>query len=459
MPIEAVFLLGLTVLLVLAIPLRVNAFVCLLLAAATIGFLSELGPARTLQVMQEGFGSTVAKIGVIIIFGVLLGQYLEDSRAAERLAHGLVRVVGERRSPLAMALGGYLIAIPVFSDVGYVIMCPLAKALSRRSGVSFHIIGVSLAGGLLATHVLVPPTPGPLAVAGLLGIDLGRMILWGAFVALCMTLGGWLWAVLVMPRFVSAFIPVEPGSPKLAPAGPGSPPPATGTNSDCTHAVELPGLGAALLPLLLPLILILADTTSRMLLPDDSTIRAACATIGNANVAVSLGAVVALALLHRRLRAAGRPGRAGIDGALRNAGAIIFITAAGGSLGEVLEASGAGASIATLFARSGLPFLLIPFAIAGVLKTVQGSGTVAVVTAATLCLPIAQELAIDPLVIALSSGAGARLVCHVNDSFFWVFANLGGLDTRTTLKTLSVASVAMAFSGLAGTWIVSLLLG
>jgi GntP family gluconate:H+ symporter len=272
------------------------------------------------------------------------------------------------------------------------------------------------------------------------------MILWGGFVALCMTLSGWLWATVVMPRYMPVYIPPEPSLSKE----PGAPPVA--------DAVSMPGFFAAIAPLLVPLLLILADTTGRMLLPADNPLRSVLSIIGNANVAVFLGAACALALLHRKLRAAGKPRLAAIDGALKSAGPIIFITAAGGSLGAVLEKSGAGQSIAEFFANSGLPFLLIPFGITGLLKTIQGSGTIAVVTAATLCLPIAQRLELDPLLIALSSGAGARLICHVNDSFFWVYANMGGVDTRTALKTLSASNVAMALGGLAATWVVSLVI-
>lgn len=439
---ELAFFAGIVVLLVLVIPLRVNEFVSLMLAAATIGILSGLGASATLDIMLDGFGATVGKIGIIIIFGILLGQYLEDSRAAETLARSVVRAVGDRHAPLAMAMSGYVVGIPVFSDVGYVVMSPLAKAVSRRSGVSLCIIGVSLSAGLLATHVLVPPTPGPLAVAGLLGIDLGRMILWGSFVALFMTLAGWLWAILVIPRYMAPVIPPAPAEI-----------PAEGATGE--EDANLPGLGAALIPLALPLVLIQLDTTSRMLLEPAHPFRAFAAAIGDANVAVFLGACAALALLHRRLRAAGKPRLAAINGALGSAGPIIFITAAGGSLGEILEKSGAGGTIADFFAASGMPFLLIPFVISGLLKTVQGSGTIAVITAATLCLPIAHRLQLDPLLIALSAGSGARLVCHVNDSFFWVYANMSGFDTRTALKSLSLANIAMAFGGLAGTWVVS----
>lgn len=444
MSVEFAFIIGLVALLVLAIPLKVNAFVSLLVSAFIIGLLSGMGTEATVTGIAKGFGNTVSKIGIIIIFGVILGQYLEDSRAAEKLARSIVKRVGGRNSPLAMALSGYVISIPVFSDVGYVILAPLAKAISRTSRVSFYAIAVSLSAGLLATHVFVPPTPGPLAVAGLLGIDIGEMILWGGFAALMMTLGGWAWAQLVLPRYMEPFIPEEDSA-------------ANAIESEASDA-DIPGLCAAVIPLLLPLVLILSATSASAFLDQADPLRQIALALGNANVAMFLGALAALILLGRKLKAAGKPALKVIDGALETAGPIIFITAAGGGLGSILKLSGAGSALAEMVVSSGLPFILVPFAISGLLKTIQGSGTVAVITAATLCLPIGEQLQLNPILIALAAGSGARLICHVNDSYFWVYANMSGFDTRTALKTLSAANLAMAFSGLFATWIASLIL-
>ena len=212
MAIEFAFIIGLAVLLILAIKFKVNAFVSLLISALTIGLHSGMDPTDVIKTMTGGFGKTVSKIGIVIIFGVMLGKYLEDSRGAEKMARTLANAVGEKRSPLTMALSGYLISIPVFSDVGYVILSPLAKAISRTSKVSFYAIAVFRSAGLLATHVFVPPTPGPLAVAGLLGIDIGEMIIWGSFAALGMTLAGWLWAITIMPKIAGNYIPEPEGS-------------------------------------------------------------------------------------------------------------------------------------------------------------------------------------------------------------------------------------------------------
>lgn len=219
---------------------------------------------------------------------------------------------------------------------------------------------------------------------------------------------------------------------------------------------NLPGTWASLLPLLLPIILILLNTSCSMLLPKGHYIRNVTSFIGDSNIALAIGSVAAIMTL------GGRLGKEKVlkimDKSLSDAGSIVFITAAGGALGAVLKQSHAGASLANLVINTGLPFILIPFVISGLLKIVQGSGTVAVVTAATLCAPIASKLGLNPILIFLASGAGARSCCHVNDSFFWVYTNCMGFDMKTGLRTLSISNVAMALGGLFATYIASLVL-
>ena len=176
--------------------------------------------------------------------------------------------------------------------------------------------------------------------------------------------------------------------------------------------------------------------------------------VGDSNIALAIGAVLSIITLGKRLG-----GKAIIDimdKTLKDAGPIVFITAAGGALGQVLKVSGAGDSLAQMVLNTGLPFILIPFVISGLLKVVQGSGTVAVTTAATLCAPIAASLGLDPILIFLASGAGARLCCHVNDSYFWVYTNCMGFDMKTGLKTLSISNLSMSLGGLLATFICSL---
>lgn len=433
MSVELSFLIGLTVLLVLILKFRISAFISLLVAALTIGFLAGMKGDDVIKAITGGFGKTLSSIGIVIILGVMLGKLLEDSLGVEKMARSAVALIGQKNSPIGMAISGYVISIPVFSDVGYVILAPLAKALSLKSKISFPIIAVSLAAGLLATHVYVPPTPGPLAVAGLLKVDIGLVTLWGGFAALLMTLGGWVYAQFIMPKFVPPSFPEA--------------------SQEEVVATDLPSILASMIPLITPLILILLNTSTAMFLPKESTTRAVFKVLGDANIAMGIGVLFAVILLGKRLRS--EKVLKILESALSLAGPIIFITAAGGSLGEVLKASGAGKAIASIIAKSGIPFILVPFFIAGILKTVQGSGTVAVVTASTLCLPLATQLHMSPLLIFLASGAGARLVCHVNDSFFWVYTKMSGFDTSLGLKTLSLGNVFMALGGLLATWIAS----
>lgn len=208
------------------------------------------------------------------------------------------------------------------------------------------------------------------------------------------------------------------------------------------------------MPLLVPLVLIVLNTTCNMLLPKTSLVVKVASFIGDPNVALAMGTLLAIALLGKRLGS--KAVMKTMDASLKDAGPIVFITAAGGALGQILKVSGAGDKLAQMVIDTGLPFILIPFAIAAVLKIVQGSGTVAVVTAATLSAPIAAQLGLDPILIFLASGAGARSCCHVNDSYFWVYTNCMGFDMKTGLKTLSISNISMALGGLLATFIASL---
>lgn len=448
MPPILVFLIGIAVLLVLCVVVKVNAFVALLVTAMVFGGLTFMGGTEIISTITSGFAGTVESIGIVIIFGIMLGNYLDAAKATNKMALDTVKLVGQKRSGIAMAICGYIISIPVFSDAAMVILTPLVKSIHKRTRIPLAILAVSLASGLLATHVYVPPTPGPLAAAGLLGIDIGRAILWGAFAAVFMTLFGTVFAHIFFKKKPDSYYSWRDDAEKAEEE-------AVNTNA-LEDDKDLPGTLASLLPLVLPLLLIVGNTTCSMLFPAESAIVAITSFIGDANVALALGCLLAVILLGKRM---GKDTvMKVIDKSLKEAGPIVFITAAGGALGEVLSVSGAGADLASMVINTGLPFILIPFVISAILKIVQGSGTVAVTTAATLCAPIAAALGLDPILIFLASGAGARACCHVNDSFFWVFTNCMGYDMKGGLKTLSLANPFMALGGLFGTFIASLIL-
>lgn len=442
MPMEFVFIIGMAVLLFLCLKVRANAFISLLATALVMGLLSGMTGADTIGAITGGFSGTVKSIGIIIIFGIMLGNYLDAAKGTNRMALDAVRLVGQKRAGLAMAITGYIVSIPVFSDAAFVILTPLVKAIHKKTRIPLAILAVSLSAGLLATHVYVPPTPGPLAAAGLLGIDIGQAIMYGAFAAVFMTLFGWGFAEIYFRNKPSSFYSFQESGKKEEEA------------LDIEDETDLPGTMASLLPLVVPILLILGKTTCDMLCPEGSLLLTVTSFIGDSNIALAIGAVLAMATLGKRL--GGKKVLEIMDKTLKDAGPIVFITAAGGALGQVLKVSGAGDSLAAMVVNTGLPFILIPFVISGLLKIVQGSGTVAVTTAATLCAPIAASLGLNPILIFLASGAGARACCHVNDSYFWVYTNCMGFDMETGLKTLSISNVMMSLGGLCATFICSL---
>lgn len=205
MPIELVFVVGLATLFFLALKVKVNAFMALLATALVMGVMSGMPAVDVINAIVTGFSGTVKSIGIVIIFGIMLGNYLDMAKGTNRMALDTIRLVGQKRSGLAMAVTGYIVSIPVFSDAGFVILAPLVKALSRKAKIPVAILAVSLSAGLLATHVYVPPTPGPLAAAGMLGIDIGRAILYGGFAAVFMTAFGWLFAEIYFSNKPESF--------------------------------------------------------------------------------------------------------------------------------------------------------------------------------------------------------------------------------------------------------------
>ena len=256
MPMEFVFIIGLAVLLFLCLKVRANAFISLLATALVMGLLSGMTGADTIGAITGGFSGTVKSIGIIIIFGIMLGNYLDAAKGTNRMALDAVRLVGQKRAGLAMAITGYIVSIPVFSDAAFVILTPLVKAIHKKTRIPLAILAVSLSAGLLATHVYVPPTPGPLAAAGLLGIDIGQAIMYGAFAAVFMTLFGWGFAEIYFRNKPSSFYSFQESGKKEE------------EGLDIEDETDLPGTMASLLPLVVPILLILGKTTCDMLCPE-----------------------------------------------------------------------------------------------------------------------------------------------------------------------------------------------
>jgi gluconate:H+ symporter, GntP family len=407
-----------------------HPFLALLFGTIAMGFLAGLDGVTMTGTIAEGFGNTLQSIGIVIAAGAIIGEYLDRSGGARVLANKILEKTGEKNAPLSMSLTGYIVSIPVFCDSGFIVLSALNKAISKRTSISLAVLAVALASGLYATHVFVPPTPGPLAAAATLGADIGQVLILGLIVSIPVMLAALLWANLYCKRYTIEF------------------------NKDLRERpqnVVPPSFTLAVIPILLPILFIaLKSVAEYPTLPfGEGWIADSLIFMGNPIVALLAGAVLAFLMVPSS--GEGRIRNEWLEEALKKAGMIILITGAGGAFGAILRETDLG-DFAARFAAMGNLGVLVPFLIAAFLKSAQGSSTVAIITAAAICAPIVEPLGFDSNIglalIVLAIGAGSLTVSHVNDSYFWVVAKFSEMDTPTALKTHTIATLIMGITGL-----------
>ncbi|GAA1155332.1 GntP family permease [Nesterenkonia sandarakina] len=404
---------------------KIHAVLALIIAASIAGLAAGMAPDEVIDSITTGFGSTLATIGLVIGLGVMMGRILEVSGAAEKLAYTLIRWLGKKKEEWALAGAGFIISIPIFVDSAYVILSPLVKSLSRTTGRSILTLGISLAGGLILTHHAVPPTPGPLGAAGIFGVSIGEMILWGIILTLPALFLIVLYAKIMGPR-IEAMIEADTGEALT---------PTEAFDEFQVRAEErekqLPSLFLAILPILLPIVLIFFNTLSAYIadagiLDLPATLVSIAAFIGNPVIALLAGVLVAIYGLTRRQSRQGTLDD--MEHGVQAAGIILLVTGAGGALGAVLRDSGTGDSIGAWVAGLPLPTIMIPFLIATVVRIIQGSGTVAIITAASISAPILAQVPDVNMVLAAQAAAlGSLFFGYFNDSFFWVVNRMLGV--------------------------------
>ncbi len=399
---------------------KVNAFLVLLLVAFVYGFGIGLPFKDIIANVKAGFGGTLSSIGIVIIAGTMMGVILEKTGAALVMTRTILGVVGKDRSPLAMNIAGLVVSIPVFCDSGYVILTPLNKALAKESAKSMAVMAVALATGLFATHSMVPPTPGPIAAAGTLSADLGTVILYGLIASVPAALAAYVWAIRVASKYD---IPVKGGesySDLLAKYG------------------KLPTPFHSFLPLVLPIVLILlksvADLPSK---PFGAGLGGFLSNIGDPVVALLIGVISAFLLVAKKDYSVAVDQWLG--GGIKDAAIILAITGAGGSFGKILQSSPLVDFIKDNLSGAGIGIFL-PFLIAAALKTAQGSSTVAIITTANIMAPMLAQLGINPALCVTAIGAGAMVVSHANDSFFWVVSQFSDLPVNIAYKVYTAAT-------------------
>jgi len=406
---------------------KVHPFITLILSSVLVGFLIGLDGNIILAKINEGFGKTLSSIGIIIAFGSIIGAFLEKSGGTAAIAKYLLKIIGEKKSPLAMNLTGLLVSIPVFCDSGFIILSSLNKALSKKTGISIIVFAVALSTGLYVSHVFIPPTPGPLAAAAALEADLGLVILMGIALAIPVAFVGYLWALK------------------------------SGNRTDKLEVKETESLKvdeiveskksilAIFAPIIIPILLIalrsVADYPSHPF--GEDILYKAFFFMGNPLVALFVGILFATQLIDKKTTAVNSR-LSWVTNALKEAGVIILITGAGGAFGSILSAANIGQMLET--SLSGLQIgIFLPFMLAAILKTAQGSSTVAIITSATIIAPLMIPLGLDSEIskalAVLAIGAGAMTVSHINDSYFWVVSQFSGMDTKTTLKSHTLATL------------------
>jgi GntP family gluconate:H+ symporter len=406
---------------------RMHAFLALILASFLMGLLSGLPVLEILDKITAGFGNTVASIGIVIGLGAAMGTILEKSGGAESMARTMLGLVGRARASLAMAFTGYVVSVPVFCDSGFVILSPLNKALASATDTALTTMATALSMGLYATHCLVPPTPGPIAAAGTIGADLGLVILFGLIVSLPATLMGWWFAVKYASRYSIESVETA----------------ATSEEARILDERDLPSAAKSFAPIIVPVVLILLKSVAD--LPSApfgiGSAKIFFDFIGHPVTALVIGTFLALMTAPRLT-----PEVWGdwIGAGITTAGWIVLITAAGGSLGNVIRATPLSQYIGTTLAGWHVG-LFLPFIVAAALKTAQGSSTVALITTAALMAPILEPLgftgSVAKALVVLAIGAGSMVVSHANDSYFWVVTQLSGMDVPTGYRCQTVGSL------------------
>ena len=439
-------LIGIAVLIFLVLKTKVQAFLALILTTVLVGiiggmpllnakFIGADAVERTGSVINSvtgGFGGTLGSIGIIIGFGVMMGQLFEATGAARRMAYTFLRFFGKGREEEALAFTGFLVSIPIFCDSGFVVLAPIARALSKVTKKSLIALGVSLAAGLVITHSLVPPTPGPLGVCGIFGVDVGTYILISIGLALPMTIGCICYARYSLAK---KFNWVPDGNDNLVKDSSQKPDYDAAFNMDMSGT---PGAMESFMPLILPIVLILINTVASAFKMTTGFMQPII-FLGQPIVAVGLGLIVAIFTLGQRLDRS--TALSEMEKGMASAGIILLVTGGGGALGRIIQDSGLGTFMANTLSQTSSPLVVLPLVISTAMRFIQGSGTVAMVTAASITAPILNNAGANPILGVVACCVGSLFFSYFNDSYFWVVnRTLGAGEARDQIRIWSVTS-------------------
>lgn len=432
-----ILLIGVVIIIGMIIILRVHAFIALITAAMVVSLLSPGEWAIKITRAAEAFGTVAGKIGIVIALAAIIGKCLMDSGAADRIVRSFLKALGEKRSSWALMGSGFVLSVPVFFDTVFYLLVPLARSLWRRTRKNYLLYVMAIVAGAGVTHTLIPPTPGPLFMASELNIDIGLMMLFGLLIGLPTAGLGLLVCKIINWRMD---IPMRPYGGQAEP--------------EPIDDDQLPGFWISFAPIILPVILISMKTVTNALV-EGTLMAQIAAVLGNPNLALLLSAALAMFVLVRKRKLSFKELAVRTETALMSGGVIILITAAGGAFGAMLREARIEDWLKNLLGGQdqtvGLVMLLIAFGVAVVMKFAQGSGTVSMMTTASMFAAMgvsSKMLGCNPVYLAMAIGSGSLVGDWMNNSGFWIFARMSVLTETETLKSWTILTAALGLIGL-----------
>lgn len=422
---------------VLTSKLKLKAFIALFLVSIFLAF-TTLPPNVIVSTIKEGFGNTMASIGFLIILGAIIGITLDKTGGTISIANYILSKTGENKSALALGITGFITGLPIFCDSGFIILSGLAKSFSAKSKIAMPFMATVLATSLYSVHCLIPPHPGALAAASVIKVNIGYLILIGIIFAIPGALAAFFWS-------------------KMMTAGKDYAPATTNETSRLPQS-DLPSALMSFLPIVVPLLLITIKSLLNLIDKAGQTLLSKIFFFpGEPIFALSIGVILAMFLIKNKTM---ESMNSIFEIAIEKAGPILIVTAAGGMFGMVIKSTGTGEAVGKILAGTNIG-IIVPFLIAVIMKTAQGSSTVAIITTASFIAPMLSLLGLDSewgrLLTMLAMGAGSMIVSHANDSYFWVISNFSDIDPSTTLKVYSTSTIVMGIVVFACVWVTSLI--
>lgn len=423
------FILALAILFLLILKFKIEPFIALLITSFGLALAVRIPISEASSIIADGFGSTLAGVGILIGLGIVFGQFLAKAGAVEKIAEGILSLTGSKKSPAGLALTGTIVSIPVFFDAAFVILNKVIKSLSTKTGIARITFVTALAVGLIVSHSMVIPTPGPLVVAENIGVDLGIFLIAGIFVAAVATLvGGYGYGTFIGRRMKTEATEEA----------------AEVDDTEVQAPLKQISKKLSFGLIALPIVLILSNTLSQLFIPDHP-VSSFFAFVGDKNVALLIAVLVSLVVLKPYIAG---PYKAQFNQSMQDAGGILLITGAGGAFGAVINASGMGDYLIEMMTSWNIHILLLAFIFTQILRASLGSATVALVTTSSILGPQIAELAVSPVLLALAICSGAIGLSLPNDSGFWVVNRFGNLTVAQTLKAWSLGGFIAGLTGI-----------